>query len=141
MFCFVSCSGRQLSTRARGARSTKASTAAFFLFIPIARGDFRPNKDADGRRRGGELGSGSLIGFPPSGSRKQSSIYIYSNLLKRIHYDAIKCWIIRINLNDHAYVLYKETKNFSGSCMRFSIFLSTNCFTGRVEFISLLNLY
>ena len=76
MFCLVSCSGRQLGTRARGARSTKASTAAFFLFIPIARGDFRPDKDADGRRRGGELGSGSLIGFPPSGSRKQSSIYI-----------------------------------------------------------------
>ena len=48
---------------------SKASTAALFLFIPIARGASRPGqRDADGRRR--ELGSGSLIGSQPSGSRK-----------------------------------------------------------------------
>ena len=59
---------------------SKTSTAALFLFIPIARGASRPDKDADGRRREGELGSGSLIGFPPSGSRKQSSIYVLKSI-------------------------------------------------------------
>ena len=68
---------------------SKASTAALFLFIPIARGASRPGqRDADGRRR--ELGSGSLIGFPPSGSRKQSSIYVLKSIETYIHYDAIK---------------------------------------------------
>ena len=126
---------------------------------------------------GGELGSGSLIGFQPSGSRKQSSIYVLKSIetyalrrnqaaparlfgsfcprkfhsslslsskVIRLEWicsraDAIwyilllltrleqmifqqpngkqpKCWIFRINLNDHADVLYKETRNFSGSC-------------------------
>ena len=88
MFCLVSCTTAAAGDAGQSAQS-KASTAALFLFIPIARGASRPGqRDADGRCR--ELGSGSLIGFPPSGSRKQSSIYVLKSIETYIHYDAIK---------------------------------------------------
>ena len=49
-----------------------------------------------------------------------------------------KCWIIRINLNDHADALYKETRNFSGSCDEALDFFADKllCWPRRIHFFA-----